>query len=189
MNTEQHTKIREALRKGFMVPVFYNENYEVCEKVVSICFEEGIEMFEFTNRGSMAPQNFEQLQTFVQGSYPEKFLGIGTIKTAQEAEQFIRLKPAFVVSPVVNIEVGAVCLKNNIPWMPGCMTPTEIHQASLNGASVVKIFPASVVGPSFIKAVRAVFPDIYIMPTGGIRADKAVLQQWFDAGVLRVGMG
>lgn len=189
MNTEQTTTIIRALRKGLMVPVFYNDDYEVCQSVLSVCFQEGIEVFEFTNRGAMAFENFERLQKFVESNYPGKFLGIGTIKTAQEAERFVRLEPAFVVSPAVDIQVGAVCRENDIPWMPGCMTPTEIHVASTNGASVVKIFPASVVGPAFIKAVQAVFPEIHIMPTGGISAEKEVLQQWFNAGVLCVGMG
>lgn len=73
--------------------------------------------------------------------------------------------------------------------MPGCLTPTEIHTADENGAAVVKIFPASSVQPSFIKAVKAVFPGISIMPTGGIKAEKTVLKEWIDAGVLCVGMG
>jgi len=189
MKTQTDALIRETLRKGLIVPVFYHEDYEVCEAVISICFEEGIEMFEFTNRGDMAAENFERLQNLMQSSYPEKFLGIGTIKTVQDAEKFIKLQPAFVVSPIVNTDVAAVCRSTNIPWMPGCMTPTEVQLASENGASVIKIFPANVVGPAFVKAIKAVFPDIYIMPTGGISADKSVLQQWFDAGVLCVGMG
>ena len=189
MDPEQHAAIRDSLRKGLIVPVFYNEDYNTCESVVSICFEEGIEMFELTNRGAMAASIFERLQKLVQSAYPEKSLGIGTIKTREEAEKFIEFQPAFVVSPIVNIEVAAVCAKKNTAWMPGCMTPTEIHLASSNGASVIKIFPASVVGPSYVKAIKAVFPDIYIMPTGGIGADKSVLQQWFEAGVLCVGMG
>lgn len=189
MHTEQYTPIKEALRTSLLVPVFYHENLEICEAVMSICFEEGIEMFEYTNRGGMAAQNFERLQNLVQNSYPEKFLGIGTIKTAQEAEQFVRLKPSFVVSPLINPEVGAVCRSNDIPWMPGCITPTEVFQASSNGAAVVKIFPASLVGPSFIKALKAVFPDVLLMPTGGIRVERTILKEWFDAGVLCVGMG
>jgi len=189
MGTEQQTLIREALRKGLMVPVFYHDDYEVCESVLSICFDEGIELFEFTNRGTRAAENFEKLKPFVKSRYPGKFLGIGTVKTAKEADQFVNLQPDFVVSPAVNLEVGEICRQNNIPWMPGCMTPTEILTASTNGASVVKVFPASVVGAAFVKAVKAVFPEVHIMPTGGIRAEKEALQPWFDAGVLCVGMG
>jgi 2-dehydro-3-deoxyphosphogluconate aldolase/(4S)-4-hydroxy-2-oxoglutarate aldolase len=189
MNPEQQTKVKEALRRSLLVPVFYHENYEVCEAVMKLCFEEGIELFEFTNRGSNAAATFEKLQQLRKKSYPDNFLGIGTIKTAQEAEAFVKLEPSFVVSPIVNTKVGAVCEANQIPWMPGCITPTEVFEATSNGASVIKIFPASLVGPSYIKALKAVFPDISIMPTGGIRAEKEILQNWFDAGVLCVGMG
>lgn len=186
---EQPGKIIDALRRSLMVPVFYNEDYEVCERVMSICFEEGIELFEFTNRGVKAAENFRRMQQLVQTNFPDKYLGIGTIKTVSEAAIFIELKPDFVVSPIVNIEVGTICEQNDIPWMPGCVTPTEIHLALTNGASVVKIFPASLVGPSYIKAVKAVFPGVFIMPTGGIRAEKKILKEWLDAGVLCVGMG
>ncbi len=186
---QQPDKIIEALRRSLMVPVFYNEDYEVCEKVMSICFEEGIEVFEFTNRGIKAAENFEKMQVFVQRNYPGNYLGIGTVKTVTEATAFVKLKPAFLVSPIVNVEVANICVQNDIPWMPGCITPTEIHLALTNGASVVKIFPASLAGPSYIKAVKAVFPEVIIMPTGGIKADKSILKEWLDAGVLCVGMG
>jgi 2-dehydro-3-deoxyphosphogluconate aldolase/(4S)-4-hydroxy-2-oxoglutarate aldolase len=189
MNTDQHTQIREALKRSLLIPVFYNQDYEVCESVMTLCFEEGIEIFEFTNRGANAPEIFAKLQQVVKSRFPNNYLGIGTVKTVAEAESFARYKPDFVVSPLVNTEVGAVCRNNGIPWMPGCLTPTEINLAAVNGASVVKIFPASAVAPSFIKAVLAVFPDVYLMPTGGIKAEKQVLQQWFDAGVICVGMG
>jgi 2-dehydro-3-deoxyphosphogluconate aldolase/(4S)-4-hydroxy-2-oxoglutarate aldolase len=186
---EQPGKIIEALKRSLMVPVFYNENYEVCERVMSICFEEGIELFEYTNRGIKAAENFEKMQSYAEKNYPDNYLGIGTIKTVTEAEAFVKLKPAFLVSPIVNTEVATICANNNIPWMPGCITPTEIHHAMTHGAAVVKIFPASLVGPSFIKAVKAVFPEVHIMPTGGIKADKLILKEWLDAGVLCVGMG
>jgi len=189
MNTEQAGSIIKALRRSLMVPVFYNEDYDVCEKVMSICFEEGIEMFEFTNRGARAAENFTRMQELVKTRYPGKYLGIGTIKTPADADLFVKLKPDFVVSPIVNLEVGAICADNDVPWMPGCITPTEIHLALTNGAAVVKIFPASLVAPSFIKAVKAVFPDINLMPTGGIKADIVILKEWLDAGVLCVGMG
>lgn len=186
---EQPDKIIAALRRSLMVPVFYNEDYETCERVMSICFEEGIELFEFTNRGAKAAENFEKMQALVHRKYPDNYLGIGTIKTVSDASIFVGIKPAFVVSPIVNLEVGTICAQHDIPWMPGCVTPTEIHLALTNGAAVVKIFPASLVGPSFIRAVKAVFPEVIIMPTGGIKADVMILKEWFDAGVLCVGMG
>lgn len=181
--------IKEALRRSLLIPVFYHQDYDTCEAVMRICFEEGIEIFEFTNRGANAPDTFRRLQQVVKSRYPGNYLGIGTVKTVQEAESFAVQAPDFIVSPLVDTLVGEVCSKHLIPWMPGCLTPTEIHLAHTHGASVVKIFPASAVAPSFIKAVLAVFPEMSVMPTGGIKAEKEVLQQWFDAGVICVGMG
>ncbi len=189
MSTAIETSVKEALKRSMIVPVFYHEDYEVSEQVMSICFEEGIEVFEYTNRGEKAADNFIRLQEFARNKYPDMFLGIGTVKTVQQAEQFLPHKPSFVVSPIVHVPVGELCVEAGIPWMPGCMTPTEIHEASTNGAAVVKIFPANLATPAYVKAVRAVFPGVDIMPTGGIRADKAILKEWFEAGVLCVGMG
>ena len=186
---EQQEKIVEALRRSLMVPVFYHEDYEICERVMAICFEEGIELFEFTNRGARAAENFEKMQAYAQSNYPGNYLGIGTVKTVAEAAEFMKLKPAFLVCPIVNPEVAVICAQNDVPWMPGCITPTEIHLALTNGAAVVKIFPASLVGASYVKAVKAVFPEAIFMPTGGIKADKAILKEWLEAGVLCVGMG
>lgn len=183
------SNVLQALKRSLMVPVFYHEDLEISKAVISICFEEGIELFEYTNRGEKALSNFDALIKFVREKYPENYLGIGTVKTPSDAEKFLPLKPDFLVSPLVNLEVGSLCEKHNVPWMPGCLTPTEIHEASMHGAAVVKIFPASSIQPSFIKAVKAVFPEISVMPTGGIKAEKGVLKEWLDAGVLCVGMG
>ncbi|MEO6915933.1 MAG: bifunctional 4-hydroxy-2-oxoglutarate aldolase/2-dehydro-3-deoxy-phosphogluconate aldolase, partial [Chitinophagaceae bacterium] len=144
---------------------------------------------EYTNRGAKALENFEKLTVFVRAEYPGKFLGIGTVKTAEDAKKFLPLKPDFLVSPMGNPQVALLCKEHDVPWMPGCLTPTEIFNASENGAAVIKIFPASAVEPSFVKAVKAVFPEIHVMPTGGIKPEKAVLTEWLDAGAICVGMG
>ena len=179
----------DALKKSLMVPVFYHEDLETSKAVLSICFEEGLDVFEYTNRGAKAAANFAELISLTRKNYPGRFLGVGTVKTVAEAKVFLPMKPDFLVSPLVLPEVGALCAEHSVDWMPGCLTPTEIHTAETNGASVIKIFPASAIQPSFIKAVKAVFPAVSIMPTGGIKAESAVLKEWLDAGVLCVGMG
>ena len=183
------TALLEALKRSLMVPVFYHEDLETSKAVLSICFEEGLDVFEYTNRGAKAAENFAALIELTRANYPGRYLGVGTVKTAAEAQAFLPLKPDFLVSPVVIPEVGALCAEHGVAWMPGCLTPTEIHTAEINGASVIKIFPASAVQPSFIKAVKAVFPAVSIMPTGGIKAEADILKLWLEAGVLCVGMG
>jgi 2-dehydro-3-deoxyphosphogluconate aldolase/(4S)-4-hydroxy-2-oxoglutarate aldolase len=74
-------------------------------------------------------------------------------------------------------------------WIPGCLTPTEIFTAEMNGAKMVKIFPGSVVGPSYIAAIKELFPGLLFMPTGGVDTTAENIKEWFSAGVVAVGMG
>jgi 2-dehydro-3-deoxyphosphogluconate aldolase/(4S)-4-hydroxy-2-oxoglutarate aldolase len=74
-------------------------------------------------------------------------------------------------------------------WVPGCLTTTEIANAENAGATLVKIFPGNILGPSYISAVKEIFPGLKFMPTGGVEAEGKNLRSWFDAGVVAVGMG
>jgi len=120
---------------------------------------------------------------------PDLYLGIGTIKTADEAKAFIEAGADFIVAPIVNPEVAAVAAKTDMLWIPGCMTPTEIHQAQQLQAAVIKIFPANVLGPEFVGSIRELFPGQLFIPTGGVELNKANIDAWFKAGVCAVGMG
>ena len=74
-------------------------------------------------------------------------------------------------------------------WVPGCMTPSEIIRAEQLGAKLVKLFPGNILGPSFLSAIKEIFPNLLFMPTGGVEAEKENLSGWFKAGVCAVGMG
>jgi 2-dehydro-3-deoxyphosphogluconate aldolase/(4S)-4-hydroxy-2-oxoglutarate aldolase len=85
--------------------------------------------------------------------------------------------------------MAVVCKKAGVPWIPGCATLTEIVTAKEAGASVIKIFPGSVLGPSFVSSVLPVSPGFKLMPTGGVEPTNETLSAWFKAGVVCVGMG
>ena len=85
--------------------------------------------------------------------------------------------------------MGNYCLENNAIWIPGCGSITEIFNAKQLGAKLVKIFPGNVLGAGFVKSAKAVFPEIGMMPTGGVAPTEENLRSWFDAGVICVGMG
>ena len=93
----------------------------------------------------------------------------------------------FIVSPVFRRDVLDVCAKHDVPAMPGCFTPTEILDAWEHGADVVKVFPATALGPGYIKDVRAPLPHVKLMPTGGVTLDNA--GEWIQAGAVAVGVG
>lgn len=179
----------KAFEQTGVIPVFYHDSAEISAEVLKACYEGGIRVFEFTNRGENARHNFSVLRDLKTTSMPDLYLGIGTIKNAAEAKQFIDIGADFIVSPVVDTETGAYCKEQNVLWIPGCMTPTEISVAEKSGAPLVKLFPGSALGPGFVKAIKPLFPAMKFMPTGGVEPEKENLKSWFDAGVVCVGMG
>lgn len=119
---------------------------------------------------------------------PDGFLlGAGTVIDAATAHAVIDAGARYVVSPVFRPEVIAACHERDVPAMPGCFSPTEILAAHDCGADVVKVFPATMLGPQFIKDVRAPLPQVKLMPTGGVTLDNA--GDWIRAGAVAVGVG
>ncbi len=187
--TPQPETVLSAFESTKVVPVFYHDDPEVCAAVMKACYEGGIRVFEFTNRGEHARQNFSHLRDLKTASMPDMYLGIGTIKNAADAKTFTDLGADFIVSPVIDEATAAYCRSQHIFWVPGCMTPSEIAVAEKNGALLVKLFPGSTLGPGFVKAIKPLFPGLRFMPTGGVEPEQANLQAWFDAGVVCVGLG
>ena len=171
-----------------LIPVFNHSDTEVAKGVLDACYKGGVRVFEFTNRSSNAAAVFEQLNKYAE-QYEDLSLGIGTVFTVEQTKAFLDLGAQFVVSPAMIPEMGQYCQQNNSIWIPGCGSVTEIFNAKKVGAKLVKIFPGNVLGAGFVKSAKAVFPDLEIMPTGGVAPTEANLRSWFEAGVICVGMG
>jgi 2-dehydro-3-deoxyphosphogluconate aldolase/(4S)-4-hydroxy-2-oxoglutarate aldolase len=169
--------------------LFFNADLTVAQHVLKACYDGGIRVFEFTNRGAEAPAIFAKLIDYCEKECPDLVLGIGTIYDAKQANEFIAMGADFMLQPFTTPEVGEVCAKHDIPWMPGTMTLTEIRNAEILGAKYVKIFPGNVVGPGFVKAIKGPMPKTKIMVTGGVEPNKESLSSWFGAGAAAVGMG
>jgi 2-dehydro-3-deoxyphosphogluconate aldolase/(4S)-4-hydroxy-2-oxoglutarate aldolase len=121
-------------------------------------------------------------------SLPDGFLlGAGTVTDAATARAVIDAGACFVVGPVFRPDVIAACHERDVAAMPGCFTPTEILAAHDCGADIVKVFPATMLGPQFLKDVRAPLPQVKLMPTGGVTLDNA--GEWIRAGAVAVGLG
>jgi 2-dehydro-3-deoxyphosphogluconate aldolase/(4S)-4-hydroxy-2-oxoglutarate aldolase len=114
-------------------------------------------------------------------------LGAGTVTDAATARAVIDAGARFVVGPVYRPEVISACNDRDVAVAPGCFTPTEILDAHERGADIVKVFPATALGPQFIKDVRAPLPQVKLMPTGGVSLDNA--GDWIRAGAVAVGVG
>jgi len=118
---------------------------------------------------------------------PGIVLGAGTVTDAATARAVIDAGARFIVSPVFRREVVAICLERGVVAAPGCFSPTEILDAHEMGADVVKVFPATALGPQYIKDLRAPMPQLRLMPTGGVTLDNA--GDWIRAGAVAVGVG
>ncbi len=171
-----------------LLPLFFYEDPQVSLEIVKTLYKAGIRTLEYTNRGPAALENFRFLKQELK-EHQDLHLGIGTIKTVAEAEAFLEAGADYIVAPIVSPEVGQRVKEAGMLWIPGCFTPTEIHTAQQNGAALIKVFPANIVGPAFISSIKELFPGQLFMPTGGVEMEESNLKGWFKAGVCAVGMG
>ncbi|MBO0938309.1 bifunctional 4-hydroxy-2-oxoglutarate aldolase/2-dehydro-3-deoxy-phosphogluconate aldolase [Fibrella sp. HMF5335] len=179
----------DLCQRSPIVPVYYNADAAQAKAVIKACYEGGLRVFEFTNRGEAASRVFAELIPFVRTECPDMALGIGTILTAEVAAHFLDLGADFVVQPITTAAVAAVCQERQVAWVPAAATLNEIHQATLLGADLVKVFPGNVLGPGFVKAILGPMPHLKLMVTGGVEPTAQSLTEWFGAGVTCVGIG
>lgn len=172
-----------------MVPVFYNKDTEIAKAVVKACYDGGVRLFEFTNRGDFAHEVLAEVSKFVAKECPEMALGVGSIVEPATAALYMQLGADFVVGPLFNPEVAKVCNRRGVPYVPGCGSVSEIGFAQEAGCDVCKLFPGDVLGPKMVKGLLAPMPWSKIMVTGGVEPTEQNLSSWFQAGVFAVGMG
>lgn len=190
MSRFNRIEVALTMKENGMVPVFFHKDIEVCKQVLKACYDGGVRVFEFTNRGDRAHLVFQELIIWAEKEAPEMILGVGSVVDAGTTSLYIQLGASFIVSPILNPDMAKVCNRRKIGWSPGCGSLSEISQAEELGAEIVKIFPASQVGgPSFIKAISGPCPWTSIMPTGGVSPDEENLRGWINAGAYCVGMG
>jgi 2-dehydro-3-deoxyphosphogluconate aldolase / (4S)-4-hydroxy-2-oxoglutarate aldolase len=183
-------EILQCIDKDGFVPLFTHTDEDICKNVLKASYGAGIRMFEFTNRHSNSFDLFIAMRKFRDQYLPEMMLGIGTIKNAQQAEQFIHAGADFLISPLIREDIHIITKKHDKLWMPGCATASEIGMAEYWGINVVKIFPARQLGgPAYIKAMKAVFPAMQFVATGGVEPKEEDIKSWFNAGATAVGIG
>lgn len=187
----QFTRIEVAqkMKETGLVPLFYNQDAELCKNVVKACYDGGARLFEFTARGDFAHEVFAELVKYSIKEMPEMILGVGSVTDGAAASLYLQLGANFIVTPVFREDIAIVCNRRKVLWSPGCGSLTEIAKAEEMGCEIIKLFPGDVYGPQFVKGVLAPQPWTLIMPTGGVSPTEESLKQWFDAGVVCVGMG
>lgn len=182
-------QIIRAITSQGMLPLYYHDDATVTLEVAKALYQAGIRVIEYTNRGENALTNFKHLLAQRAVDMPDMLLGIGTIKTVDQAKAFIDAGADFIICPGMIPEVANYVHGKGKLWVPGCMTSSEIMVAEQLGAKFIKLFPGNLLGPGFVSAIKELFPGIAFMPTGGVELEEANIQAWFSAGVKAVGMG
>jgi 2-dehydro-3-deoxyphosphogluconate aldolase/(4S)-4-hydroxy-2-oxoglutarate aldolase len=181
--------IADGIVQQGVLPLFFHKDESLSLDILKVLYEAGIRMVEYTNRGEAALQNFKAMRKLADSEMPGMYLGIGTIKTPEQANAFLDAGADYLISPVFDASVADVAYLHKVLWVPGCMTPTEIHEAEKAGCKLVKLFPGNVLGPGFVGAIKELFPNLKFMPTGGVELEEGNLKAWFKSGVVAVGMG
>jgi 2-dehydro-3-deoxyphosphogluconate aldolase/(4S)-4-hydroxy-2-oxoglutarate aldolase len=186
---DKRTQIISVIKEQGLMPLYFHASTEVSAEVLKALFNGGCRVIEYTNRGTEALKNFGQLRKICDKELPGIYLGAGTIKDESVANGFISAGADFLVSPGLAEDVFDATYSDKILWIPGCMTVTEIMKAEQFGIELIKLFPGSILGPTYVQAIKEIFPNLSFIPTGGVDLEKENLQAWFRAGVCAVGMG
>lgn len=144
----------------------------------------GVRALEVTMTVPRAVELIEQLARSLPGDFA---VGAGTVIDADTARRVITAGARFVVGPVFRPAVIDECRRHDVPVMPGCFSPTEILTAWEAGADIIKVFPATALGPTYFKDIHGPLPQIRLMPTGGVTKENA--GDWIKAGAVAIGVG
>jgi len=181
--------VSDAIVQQGMLPLYFNADENVTIEVLRAIYRAGIKAVEYTSRGDSALSNFTKMVEVRNNEMPDLLLGIGTIKTLQQAKEYYKVGADFFISPGFVPEVAEYLKSKEILYSPGCMTPTEIIAAENAGVKFIKLFPGNMLGPDFLSGIKDIFPKLLFMPTGGVDTTAENIGGWFKAGVSAVGMG
>lgn len=180
--------IRRILDTG-LLPTFYDPNPETAVEISNACVSGGVEAVEFTNRGEFAFEVFRKLMKASRTEASHVVLGVGTILDPATASLYINSGAQFVVGPVFNPAVAKICNRRKVVYIPGCGTCSEISRAEEAGVELVKVFPARVLGPYFIKALLGPCPWFKLIPSGGVEATRESVTDWIKSGAAALNIG
>lgn len=175
--------VAEVERAGIVAVIRIKEPAKL-RAVVDAVAEGGIRALEVTMTVPGAVGLIRQLAPTLPAGF---IFGAGTVVDAETVHRVVDAGARFIVSPVFRRPVIEACQARQVAAMPGCFTPTEILDAWDAGASVVKVFPATTLGPGYLKDIHGPLPHVKLMPTGGVTLDNA--GDWIRAGAVAVGVG
>jgi len=175
--------IYNTLKEEKAVAVIRTSTYEEAKEISIAAIQGGMKIIEVTMSVPNAPKLIKELKE----EYKEACVGAGTVLTKDAVDACIENNADFIVSPCLDEEVVAYAIQRKALIIPGLMTMSEINKAYKLGLRFIKIFPGNVVGKGLIGAAKSIFPDISIMPTGGVNKDN--IDEWIKGGADCSGIG
>jgi 2-dehydro-3-deoxyphosphogluconate aldolase/(4S)-4-hydroxy-2-oxoglutarate aldolase len=177
-------QVVERVRELGLVPVIRAQSPDEASRAIEAIQAGGVDVIEIT----MTVPGAVPLITEIASRFPHAVVGAGTVLDAETARACILAGARFVVSPALDLGTIECCRRYGIAVLPGALTPTEVLKAWQAGADIVKVFPAGALGgASYIKALKAPFPQIELVPTGGVSVDTAAA--FIQAGAAALGVG
>ena len=177
--------VAERIRQtGLVAIVRGNFSKEQVLNIGRVLRDNGVPVMEVTLNTTSALESITQLRKQFGG---EMVIGAGTVRTAAQFDQALAAGAEFTVAPNLDMDTVRVALQNDVLHLPGVFTPTEAQNAYVAGCKIVKLFPSDIMGPRYIKAIRAPLDDIGIVPTGGISADN--IAEYVNVGIVAAGIG
>jgi 2-dehydro-3-deoxyphosphogluconate aldolase / (4S)-4-hydroxy-2-oxoglutarate aldolase len=169
---------------GGVVAIVRGRRAEHLDAVLDALVDSGIRSLEVTLN---TPGALEAIRRAVARFGEEVSVGAGTVRSVADVEDAVAAGAQFLVSPHTDPALGARARELSAAYLPGALTPTEIVAAWNSGAAAIKLFPARLGGPRYLRDLREPLPDIPIVPTGGVSAENVA--EWFAAGAVAVGVG
>ena len=174
----------ELFKKVPIIGIIRNFSAEDVQKILPVYQASGLTTIEITMNTAGAKAMLKQALE----QYPDTLnIGAGTVCTEKDLEKALEIGAQFIVTPIINKKVIRTCAKKGIPVFPGAFTPSEIYKAWTLGASMVKVFPSTTLGPAYIKDLKGPLSQIELMPTGGV--SLANMSDFFAAGADGLGIG
>lgn len=179
-------KVLTRITESGVVAVVRADSKEEAILIADACVKGGLSIIEITFTIRDAEAVIKELDAHF-ANQQEVFIGAGTVLDDTTARIAILAGAKFIVSPCFDEQTARVCNLYQVPYMPGCITITEMKHALRHGVDIIKLFPGDTFGPEFVKAVKAPLPQVNIMPTGGVNLDN--IEQWIKNGCVAVGIG
>jgi len=174
-------EILKSLSEAKVVAVVRGKDADEAIAISKAAIKGGFQAIELTYTTPNVERVFQELEK------EQAIIGAGTVLDAETARHALLHGAKFIVSPHFSEDISKLSNRYCVPYLPGCLTISEIVRALEAGCDVVKLFPANNFEPSFIKAVNGPLPHVRMMPTGGINIGN--ISEWLDAGAVAAGVG